>query len=431
MMLWVPFIALVGLIVLAVPVAFAMGLAALITLWANHALFLLPAISERMHAGTTSFLLLAIPFFILAGYLMNAAGMTTRLFTFANYVVGRFTGGLGHVNVLASMIFSGMSGSAVADASALGAIEIKAMTDAGYDRAFSAAITAASSTIGPVVPPSIPFVIYGGIAGVSVGALFLAGFLPGIIMGIALMVAVYMVARRRDFPTVVNRPTLRTLLRSFLDAIAALGTVVIIVGGIIGGLFTPTEAAVVASLYALVLGLFVYRTLRLQDLPGILWNTARSSIQVLFIIAAAAAFGFALTYLNIPDTLVNLVSQHQGSPVVILLAINALILVLGMFMEGISIMLIAVPVLLPTIHLLGIDPVHFGVVFTLDIMIGLITPPMGLSLYAVMTVSKTPMPALLKELTPYYIALLVALVIVTIWPAMVLAVPHWLMGYGG
>lgn len=430
-MIWIPFAALVGLIVLSVPVGFAMGLASLLILWINHAFYLLPALSERMYSGTTSFLLLAIPFFILAGYLMNAAGMTTRLFRFANYLVGGFTGGLGHVDIVASMIFSGMSGSAVADASALGAIEIKAMTDAGYDKGFAAAITAAASTIGPVIPPSIPFVIYGGLADVSIGALFLAGFLPGLVMGLALMVAVYLIARRRKYPRMTDRPSLRTLALSLLDALAAIGTVVIIVGGIVGGFFTPTEAAAVASLYALLLGLVVYRSLKLRDLPKILWDTTRSSVQVLFIIAAASVFAFVLTYLNIPDALVHLVGNGHSSPLVILMGINVLILVLGMFMEGISIMLIAVPVLLPTIRLLGIDPVHFGVIFTLDIMIGLITPPMGLSLFAVMTVSKVRLPELVREIWPYALALIVALVVVTVWPGMVLAVPHLLMGYGG
>ncbi|MEJ2293123.1 MAG: TRAP transporter large permease [Deinococcales bacterium] len=289
-MIWVPFVALVGLIVLSVPVGFAMGLTSLLVLWINHAFYLLPALSERMYSGTTSFLLLAIPFFILAGFLMNAAGMTTRLFRFANYMVGGLPGGLGHVDVLASMIFSGMSGSAVADASALGAIEIKAMTDAGYDKDFAAAITAAASTIGPVIPPSIPFVIYGGLANVSIGALFLAGFLPGLVMGLALMVAVYLIARRRNYPRLTERPSFRTLALSFLDALAAIGTVVIIVGGIVGGFFTPTEAAAVASLYALLLGLVVYRSLNIRDIPKILWDTTRSSVQVLFIIAAAAVF---------------------------------------------------------------------------------------------------------------------------------------------
>lgn len=430
-MIWIPFVTLVGLIVLSVPVGFAMGLASLLVLWINHAFYLLPALSERMYSGTTSFLLLAIPFFILAGYLMNAAGMTTRLFRFANYMVGGFRGGLGHVDVLASMIFSGMSGSAVADASALGAIEIKAMTEAGYDKGFAAAITAAASTIGPVIPPSIPFVIYGGLANVSIGALFLAGFLPGLVMGLALMVAVYLIARRRDYPRLSERPSFRILFFSFLDALAAIGTVVIIVGGIVGGFFTPTEAAAVASLYALLLGLVVYRTLDIRDIPKILWDTTRSSVQVLFIIAAASVFAFVLTYLNIPDSLVHLIGNSHSSALVILMAINALILILGMFMEGISIMLIAVPLLLPTIHLLGIDPVHFGVVFTLDIMIGLITPPMGLSLFAVMTVSKIRLPELVREIWPYAVALVVALVVVTVWPGMVLAVPRALMGYGG
>lgn len=423
---WALFGLLIGLILLGVPVAFAMGLSVIFALSMTDAMQLLPVIAQRMYSGSTSFILLAIPFFILAGLLMNAVGMTTRIFRFANHLVGRVTGGLGLVNVVASMIFSGMSGSAVADASGLGAIEIKAMNEAGYDRKFSAAVTAASSTIGPVVPPSIPFVIYGGLTGVSVGSLFLAGIVPGLLMGVLLMVAVYIVSRRRGYPRNPTHPTLREFVLSFLDAAVALGSVVIIVGGITTGLFTPTEAAVVACLYALFLGFFVYRSLHVRELPGIVWEAAQSSMQVLLIIATASAFAWTLTLLRIPEGIVSFVTSSGGHPLLVLISINLLILLLGCFMEGISIMLVSIPVLLPVLSQIGVDPLHFGVIITLNIMIGLITPPMGLSLYGVMSISNVSLPVMFKELIPYYLALLMALLIVTVWPGLVLLVPRLL-----
>lgn len=420
---WALFALLIALILFGIPVAFAMGLTVVLALWTTDALHLLPVVTQRMYSGSTSFILLAIPFFIFAGLLMNAVGMTTRIFRFANYIVGRVTGGLGLVNVVASMIFSGMSGSAVADASGLGAIEIKAMNEGGYDRKFSAAVTAASSTIGPVVPPSIPFVIYGGLTGVSVGSLFLAGFLPGLLMGLLLMVAVYLVSKRRKYPRHPSNPSIREFLLGFLDAIVAMGSVLIIVGGITSGLFTPTEAAVVACLYALLLGFFVYRTLHVREIPGLVWETMQSSIQVLFIIATASAFAWMLTFLRIPEAIVSFMTGFGGNPLLVLLLINLLILLLGCFMEGISIMLVTIPVLLPVVEQIGVDPLHFGVIITLNIMIGLITPPMGLSLYGVMSVSRVSLPVMFRELLPYYGALLLALFIITAWPDFVMFVP--------
>jgi C4-dicarboxylate transporter, DctM subunit len=423
---WALFGLLVGLILLGVPVAFAMGLSVVFALSMTGATHLLPVIAQRMYSGSTSFILLAIPFFILAGLLMNAVGMTTRIFRFANHLIGRVTGGLGLVNVVASMIFSGMSGSAVADASGLGAIEIKAMNEAGYDRKFSAAVTAASSTIGPVVPPSIPFVIYGGLTGVSVGSLFLAGIVPGLLMGILLMVAVYIVSRRRRYPRNPTHPSVREFVSSFLDAAVALGSVVIIVGGITTGLFTPTEAAVVACLYALFLGFFVYRSLRFRELPAIVWEAAQSSMQVLLIIAVASAFAWTLTFLRIPEGIVSFVTDAGSHPLLVLLSINLLLLLLGCFMEGISIMLVSIPVLMPVLSQIGVDPLHFGVIITLNIMLGLITPPMGLSLYGVMSISNVSLPVMFRELLPYYLALLIALFTVTFWPGLVLLVPRLL-----
>ena len=412
---------------LGLPIAVSMGLTAILTFLALGEPGLLSMVPQRMYAGTTGFPLLAIPFFILAGNLMNAGGMTHRIFRFAQCLVGHIKGGLGHVNVVGSMIFAGMSGSAVADAAGLGMVEIQAMLKAGYDRRFSAAVTAASSTIGPIIPPSIPFVIFGSMTGTSVGRLFLGGFLPGLVMGLALMITVYIVAEQRGYPR-ERRATLRELLDSSLDGAAALGAPVIIIGGILAGIFTPTEAAVVACIYALILGLVVYREIGLADLPRILWETLEHTIRVMFIISAASLFGWLLIQQRIPTMIVEGLMTLTGQPWIILLIINGILLILGSFMEGIAIMLLTIPVFMPLVARVGVDPVHFGVMMTLNLMIGLLTPPVGMCLYAVSSISQVPLWPLARELWPYIAALLVSLALITYIPGLVLWIPNLLMG---
>ncbi|MEK6717126.1 MAG: TRAP transporter large permease [candidate division NC10 bacterium] len=419
--------ALGALMLLGLPIAVSMGLTAILTFLALGEPGLLSMVPQRMYAGTTGFPLLAIPFFILAGNLMNAGGMTHRIFRFAQCLVGHIKGGLGHVNVVGSMIFAGMSGSAVADAAGLGMVEIQAMLKAGYDRRFSAAVTAASSTIGPIIPPSIPFVIFGSMTGTSVGRLFLGGFLPGLVMGLALMITVYIVAEQRGYPR-ERRATLRELLDSSLDGAAALGAPVIIIGGILAGIFTPTEAAVVACIYALILGLVVYREIGLADLPRILWETLEHTIRVMFIISAASLFGWVLIQQRIPTMIVEGLMALTGQRWVLLLIINGILLILGCFMEGIAIMLLTIPVFMPLVARVGVDPVHFGVMMTLNLMIGLLTPPVGMCLYAVSSISQVPLWPLARELWPYIAALLVSLALITYIPGLVLWIPNLLMG---
>ena len=422
------FSVLIVLILLGVPVAFSMGLSTLLAIYLNGTWNFTVILSQRIYSGSTSFILFAIPFYILAGMLMNAGGMTYKIMKFAQMLVGHITGGMGHVNVLASMVFSGMSGSSVADASGLGAVEIETMSAAGYDRKFSAAITAASATIGPIIPPSIPFVIYGGIAGVSVGRLFLGGILPGVLMGLGLMIAVYFVSKKRKYPKSKQRATFKELISNALSALLAVGSVVIILGGIILGIFTPTEAAVVASLYAFILGFFVFRDLKFHQIHQVLWETAQHSVRVLFIIAVAASYAWALTLMHVPQKVIALFGNLTSEPILVLLIINALLLLLGCFMESISIMLLTVPILLPVIIEIGMDPVHFGVMMTLNLMIGQLTPPMGILLYSVSGISKIPVHDIVLELKPYLIALLVILLLITFVPSITLYLPNLLMG---
>ncbi len=422
------FSVLIILILLGVPVAFSMGLSTLLAIYLNGTWNFTVILSQRIYSGGTSFVLFAIPFYILAGLLMNAGGMTYKIMKFAQMLVGNITGGMGHVNVLASMVFSGMSGSSVADATGLGVVEIETMNAAGYDKKFSAAITAASATIGPIVPPSIPFVIYGGIAGVSVGRLFLGGIIPGVLMGLGLMIAVYFVSKKRKYPKSKQQVTFKELIINAINALLAIGSVVIIIGGIILGIFTPTEAAVVASLYAFILGLFVFHDLKFYQVYQVLWEAARHSVRVLFIIAVAASYAWALTLMHVPQKVIALFGNLTEQPVLILLIINALLLLLGCFMESISIMLLTVPILLPISIEIGMDPVHFGVMMTLNLMIGQLTPPMGILLYSVSGVSKIPVHDIVLELKPYLIALLAILLLIAFVPSITLYLPDLLMG---
>jgi C4-dicarboxylate transporter DctM subunit len=417
---------LVALIFLGVPIAVAMGLTAVGTFIFLGESFVLPMLAQRMYSATTGFTLLAIPFFILAGNLMNRGGITHRVFRFAQALVGHLQGGLGHVNVVSSMIFSGMSGAAVADAAGLGIVELEAMKKAGYGIRFSAAITAASSTIGPVVPPSIPFVIYGSITGESVGRLFLAGCLPGVMMGLAMMIAVYFVSKRRGFPK-GQRSSFKELLISARDSIFALFMPVLIIGGILGGIFTPTEAAVVASIYALLLGLFVYREIKVKDLPDILWETIVQSVKVLFIIASAGFLGWLLIHQRIPQQVITGLTALSSTKWILMLIIIAILLVLGCFLEGIAVLVITIPVFLPLIEQFGVDPIQFGVVMILCSMLGLLTPPVGMSLYAVASISNVPVSGLSKELWPYLLGIFIVLILIAYVPVFSLGIPDMLM----
>jgi tripartite ATP-independent transporter DctM subunit len=417
---------LVGLIMLGVPIAVAMGVTAVGTFFFLDEAFVLPMLAQRMYSATTGFTLLAIPFFILAGNLMNSGGITRRVFRFAQALVGHFQGGLGHVNVVSSMIFSGMSGAAVADAAGLGLVELDAMKRAGYDRPFSAAITTASSTIGPVVPPSIPFVIYGSLTGESVGRLFLAGCVPGVLMGLSMMITVYFVARHRSYPR-EKRANIKELTASFIDSFWALCMPVIIIGGILGGLFTPTEAAVVASIYALILGLFVYSEISVRNLPAIFWETAVQSVKVLFIISVAGFLGWLLIHQMIPQQVIMGLTSLSSTKWMLILIIIGILLVLGCFLEGIAVLVITIPVFMPLVQKIGMDPIQFGVIMILCSMLGLLTPPVGMSLYAVASISGMSVGRLVKELWPYLVGIFLVLLFMAYIPELSLLVPYWLM----
>ena len=377
---------------------------------------------HRMINGVDSFPLLAVPFFILAGNLMNTAGITNRIYDFAKALVGWMRGGLGQVNIGGSVIFAGMSGTAVADAGGLGTIEIKAMRDHGYDIDFAVGITAASSTIGPIIPPSLPMVIYGVMAGASIGQLFAAGFVPGLLMAVALMIMVAWYARRRNYPRDATF-SLKVLGQTFVHAFLALLTPVIIIGGMMFGLFTPTEAAVAACVWALFLGAAVYRTLDLQRLMRVSFDTIETTAVVLFIVAAASIFAWILTTTRITEHFAEAVLGITTDPWLVLILINLIMLVAGCFLETIAAITILVPVFLPIIEKLAIDPVQFGVIMVLNLMIGLLTPPVGMVLYVLSRVSGLPFERCVTATAPFLIPLLVVLALITFIPSLTLWLP--------
>jgi C4-dicarboxylate transporter DctM subunit len=426
MLTLVIFVVLVAMVMLGIPIFAAMGLTAAGTFIFLGDAFVLPMMAQRMYVATTGFTLLAIPFFILAGNLMNYGGITQRVFDFARALVGPIRGGLGHVNVVASMIFSGMSGAAVADAAGLGLVEMKAMTENGYDKEFSAAITAASSTIGPVIPPSIAFVIYGSITGVSIIKLFMAGFVPGLLMGVALMIAVYFVAKKRGYPK-DSTWSFSLIWKTFIEAFFALLMPIVIIGGILGGIFTPTEAAVVASLYGFFIGCFVYKEIKLNDIPEIVWESTKQSVRVLFIIATAGFFGWMMIYQRIPEQVISGLATLTQNKYVLLIIVVFVLLVLGCFMEGIAVMVITIPIFMEIIGQFQIDPIQFGVIMVLCSMIGLLTPPVGMSLYAVATISDVSIGHLTRELYPYLLGIFIVTLIITYIPMVSLWLPNILM----
>jgi len=416
-------------ILVGMPIAGGLALVAIATMLLTSGPDILVIFVQRAYAATTSFPLLAIPFFILAGNLMNVGGTTERIFAVANLLVGRIRGGLAHVNVIGSMIFAGMSGSAVADAAGLGVIEIRAMVKEGYTARYAATITAVSATIGPIIPPSIPFVIYGSLANVSVGALFLAGIVPGLLMGFGLMAAIALMARRLNLPVSAGLPPLNVALQTVLRAAPALALPPLILVVIFTGIATPTEAAVVAAAIAFILGRFVYRELTIARLWNTVWEVGLQSAQVMLIIAMSAPFGWVLIQQQVPNAILQSLMQLSSDPWVILLIVNVVLLILGMFLEAIAILIIAYPILAPVMAEIGVDPIHFGVIMVLNLMIGLVTPPVGLCLYVVSGIAKQPIGAIVSELAPYLLALIAVLALVTNVPALSMWLPNAL-GYG-
>jgi len=415
------FVTVFLMLVIGVPVAVSLGGASLLFILLQGRVPNLVVV-HRMVNGVDSFPLLAIPFFILAGNLMNTGGITYRIFEFAKALVGWLRGGLGHVNIGASVIFAGMSGAAVADAGGLGTIEIKAMRDAGYDLEFSVGVTAASSTIGPIIPPSLPIVIYGVMASASVGQLFAAGLIPGLLMAVALMAMVAWYAHRRGYPRDA-RFSITRLWRAFCGAFLSLMTPVIIVGGIITGVFTPTEAAIAAVAYALILGIFVYRTLNLNRLLRVSMETIETTAIILLIVAGASIFAWILTSNRVTEQFAGMLLSFTDNKVVILLIVTLILLVVGCFMETIAAITILVPVLLPIVTQVGVDPVHFGVVMVLNLMIGLLTPPVGMVLYVLSRVGKLPFERCVAATAPFLIPLVAVLLLITFVPGMTLWLP--------
>ncbi len=413
-----------GSLFLGPPIWLALGLAAIAFLQLAGIPDL--AVAQRLAKSVDSFPLLAAPLFILMGNIMNSAGITTRIFDFAKVCVGWMRGGLCHANIVASVFFAGTSGSAVADAGGLGTLEIRAMTDEGYSPDIAAALTAASATIGPIIPPSLPMIIYGVAAEASIGSLFIAGVIPGLLMAGALMVMVRAIAVRLNLPR-HPFPGLRDLWRAFKAAVWALLTPVILFAGLFGGVFTPTEAAAISVAYALVLGLFIYREFRLADLPRIILETVETTGVVLALVMTAGLMAYCLSLSQVPQVAGKYLSGMTNNPLVYLFIVNIILLVIGCFMEAIAAMLILIPILVPAAMQLGIDPIQFGLIVVLNLMIGTITPPVGVVLYVTAKVAGISFERVTRATIPFLVPLLVVLAAITLWPPLTTWLPNVLL----
>ena len=412
-------------ILAGLPLFASMGLAALAFLWLGG--MPVTVLPQKMAGSMNSFPIIAAPLFILMGNILGAARLTDRIVEFASAVIGWVRGGYAHASVLTSMIFAGMVGSAVADAAGSGAIEIRAMRNAGYKPETAAAITAAAATIGPIIPPSLPMVIYGVTADVSIGKLFMAGVIPGVLMALSLMVMVGFVARREGM---ARKPFggFLNIGRAFLHGFFALMTPVVILGGMFSGLVTPTEAAAVACLYALFLGFVVYRTLEFKQLGPILVETAETTGLVLVLVMAAGALGWCISISRLPQTLTPLIVDTIHSPIAFLLMANVLMLLVGCFMEALAAMLILIPILVPAAIQYGIDPVQFGVIMVLNLILGTIHPPIGVVLFVVTRIANVSFEQMSRAILPWLVPLLVVLLAISIWPPLTMWLPNMMHG---
>jgi tripartite ATP-independent transporter DctM subunit len=412
------------LFILGFPVVLAIIIPALLYVFSANVPLTL--ITQRMHYALDSYPLIAVPVFIFVGNLMNSAGITNRIFKFADTLVGRLPGGLAQVNIFASLIFSGMSGAALADVGGLGQIEIQAMKDKGFSGSFASAVTVASATVGPIFPPSIPLVIYGSVASVSVVKLLVAGIVPALLAVVTMMIMTGVLSILRNYPRSERWPTFKELVRDFIPALPALLTPILLIFGMLSGYFTPTEAASATVVYVLFISSVFYRELTLPHLMKALFETIKSTSTILVIVAAAALFGWILAIEQIPQMFSAVLLSISTNPLVLLLILNILLFIVGMFLDSTTATLLLVPIVVPPLVNSGVDPIHLGLVFIFNIMIGLVTPPMGLSLFLVSDIAKVPMKDIMKEVVPYMVPLLGTLFLITYVPQIVLWIPNML-----
>jgi len=412
------------LLIINMPVCFVLLIISCIYVFVKN--IPIVVLSHVLTTATDSFIITSVPLFILAANFMQRGGITEKILTFAKALVGHLTGGLAHVSIITSMVFAGMSGSALAEAGGLGLIEVEMMEKGGYDIEFSAAITAAASTIGPIIPPSIPLVLYGAIARESIGKLFLGGAVPGLLIGIILMIQSYFFCRKKKYPISI-RVGFKEAFRAFIRVLPPLFTPIIILGGIMTGIFTPTEAAAIACLYAFILSKFVYKTMSWKNFYLALSDTVILSAVVLFIMAMAGLWSWMVTSEGIARGITDFLASSIENPLILLLILNILILFLGMLMEPLAIMMMLLPILLPLIKAYGISPIHYGVVMTMGLMIGLITPPFGECLFILSSITKLPVGRIAKSTFPYVLGLMVALFLVTYIPSLALWLPELLI----
>jgi tripartite ATP-independent transporter DctM subunit len=419
--------ALIGLSVLGVPLAFAILGASVATILLFRPGLPIELVAQHVVAGIDNFPLIAVALFLFSGELMNSGGITKRIVDFASTLVGHIRGGLGHVTVLASMIISGISGSAVADAAATGSVMVPAMKRAGFPPAFSAALCETAAVMGPIIPPSIPMVIYAILVEISVGRMFVAGIIPGLLMGVLLLVAVYAVSRRRGYPF-ARWGGISAVAAAFWAALAALATPVIILGGILGGVFTVTEAGAIACVYCILIAVLVYRQLGWLDLGRALVTAARGTAAVMLIVGASGLMGWLIADLQINKQAADLIFRLTDSTWIFLMVINVFFLIVGMFMDPLAALIVFVPILLPAAVSLGVDPIHFGVVIVINLMIGLCTPPVGYLIYLMANVANEPPQRVIRESLPFLGVLLLTLVATTFVPALTLALPRLILG---
>jgi tripartite ATP-independent transporter DctM subunit len=412
-------------LMIGLPVFFGLLAAPGLLLWLNGQPRDLALLYRNVYNGMDSFPLMAIPFFMLAGVLMNRGGITARLVEFSQAIMGHFRGGLAHVNILSSMLFAGLSGSAVADTSAIGSMLIPAMVKNGYTRKFSAAITAASSVIGPIIPPSGIMIIYSYVMGESVAALFLAGIIPGILVGLGLMLMTWVMAQRYDFPVATKRSTWSERGNASIKAFFPLLTPVIILGGILGGIFTPTEASAVAVAYALIVSLFILKSMTVRDLPKLLTEAAMVSSVVLLLVGAAMAFKTVVSLSHAPEILAAWILSLSDNPLILLFLINLLLFVVGMFLDAGPAIIILAPILGPIFINLGVHPVHFAIIMSVNLTVGLATPPMGLVLFVASSVSGERIESISKAILPFLAVEVVVIFMITYIPAVSLAIPRY------